>query len=197
MVGVFLSINDYRNWKKEETKNYGHGPLEKLALPLELAVRYQNDVAGIRLRYPQDWIAKDQTLFLAASYKIPTSWKTLLGVEKRYQVTTILSSDEVDPTVKIDLYEQRAINPDVTTVLEREAKKLESEGIVFSRNRDYLNTNRENWMVLTWEKGEKTFRYGIAVRGERIVIVIASCNKSELDKWIRTLDEITKSSVLI
>lgn len=54
VAGMVFSVADYKKWRRAETENYGHGPGE-IRPKLVLGELYQNDVAGIRMRYPSGW----------------------------------------------------------------------------------------------------------------------------------------------
>lgn len=61
VFGVFGSIWEYRNWRKEETTNYGQGWQETKALkePETLVGPYVNELQKYRIRYPKNWNIKE------------------------------------------------------------------------------------------------------------------------------------------
>lgn len=184
-AGVVVSVRDYKAWRYEETKNYGHGPLESLAEPRELAQRYANEYAGFRMRYPAGWQAEE-------ILKNRTDLTALGEVYEPKELTgaVLLEDGRGEVEIRVSVDQARG---DLVTVLEEQVRAAEGEGIKLVREREYLNTDREDWGVITWEVGERTVRLAVAVAGGREVVVLASCTTKNLGQYIRTLDEIIKS----
>ncbi|KKU01650.1 MAG: hypothetical protein UY06_C0052G0005 [Candidatus Amesbacteria bacterium GW2011_GWA2_47_70] len=63
IVGIGFTVWDYKLWRIEETKNYGQGWEENkgVAPAQKLAGVYTNKLLKFRIKYPQDWEAKDMT----------------------------------------------------------------------------------------------------------------------------------------
>ncbi len=61
VIGVIGSIGEYRNWRKEETTNYGQGWAQTKALkdPETLVGPYVNELQSYRIRYPKNWKLKE------------------------------------------------------------------------------------------------------------------------------------------
>lgn len=61
--GMVFTVWDYRQWKTEETKNYGHGWEANIGVApaQKLGGIYTNGVLKFRIKYPQDWEAKGMT----------------------------------------------------------------------------------------------------------------------------------------
>lgn len=74
LIGVIGSIWEYRNWKTEETTNYGQGRAQTKSLKESktLIGPYVNEKLGFRIRYPQNWNVKEEkqmtTFYLNAIY---------------------------------------------------------------------------------------------------------------------------------
>ena len=180
-----VSVWDWRNWRYEETKNYGHGPLESLALPQELAIRYVNEYAGIRMRYPGGWMVVEKLKDIAKTAEMAESFKP----SKLTEVAVITNpGGEVEVKVGVD-----RTQADLVTALEEQVKGVTGRGIEMAREREYLNTEREDWGIITWEVGERTVRRAVAVFDGRMAVVEASFPTTSLDQYIRTGDEIVKS----
>lgn len=87
-IGVGYSVYDYKTWRYEELKNYGHGPGDtqpKIQLP-ELVQLYRNEVVRIRLRVPAGWVIQENPKFQVLNPKSPPVLANLLVPEKREEV---------------------------------------------------------------------------------------------------------------
>ena len=175
VVGIGLSVKDYRAWKWEETRNYGHGPVEALGKPMELNGRYINPVVGIRVKYPEGWVS--------------TGKVGLKTVGKNKAEVVRIDGGEIRIIVKVALEERAEI-----TVADEMIEELKNKGISLARERDYYGDENEDWTVLTWDEGEKTVRMGFAITNGKIVVVEAESNKGGLDKWILTIDGIIRGT---
>lgn len=182
-MGIGFSVGDYRRWRYEEIKNFGHGPTESLTPPKDLTARYENAVAGVRFAYPADWTVEPNRIFSQKNPSIPLG-KQITMVRVKY------------PSVSLEVGMEKAAEQG-TALLEGEIKRLKDSGIIFTKERDYLNTDRENWIVLTWEEGEQVVRYAITAKGERLVFVKAVVDKNVFSLWTRTVDEVIKNVTLI
>lgn len=62
-VGVIFTVWDYKNWRIEETKNYGHGWAEnrEVAPAQKLKEVYTNAPLKFRIKYPEGWDAGEMT----------------------------------------------------------------------------------------------------------------------------------------
>lgn len=60
---MVFTVWDWRQWKIEETKNYGQGRAESrgVAAARKLGGVYTNRVLRFRIKYPQDWEVKGLT----------------------------------------------------------------------------------------------------------------------------------------
>jgi len=67
-VGLGFSVWDYKNWRKEETKNFGHGPGDA---SVTLTQIYQNDEWGVRLKYPEGWDMEQAVTFERTEKNLP------------------------------------------------------------------------------------------------------------------------------
>lgn len=88
VIGTALSIRDYRVWRYEETKNFGHGPggdVPAVSLP-DLVQVYKNDVLQVRLRIPEQWAVKENSLFQITDPKNPPVLEKLLAFERQIEV---------------------------------------------------------------------------------------------------------------
>jgi hypothetical protein len=190
VVGMGVSARDYVNWRREETKNYGHGPLMNQANAMELGQRYSNGYVGFRMRYPVGWTQEE---------KLKKPEGGLEGEVNRYQPTrqteVIKVKNEggsVEVTVSVD-----RLRGDVVQVLDQEVERLESEGIVLDKEREYWHTEREDWGVVTWTQGEARTKRAYAVDQLRMVMVEVRCEVGVWDEFAKTLDEIIKAVTLI
>lgn len=61
--GMIFTVWDYRQWKIEETKNYGQGREESkgMSAARKLGGVYTNRILRFRIKYPQDWEVKGMT----------------------------------------------------------------------------------------------------------------------------------------
>lgn len=185
------SVRDYKKWRWEETKNYGYGPIEQQALPQELSQHYESKTAGMRIAYPKNWTAETNELFSAQSSTSPVNWTSLIE-EKTFTSVIKLSFPKISVEVLMKKLPVEGPNP-----LETEVKRLNDMGIVFSKERENVNSDRGNWTVLTWEEDNTTVRYAVTNKGERLVVVKMECGKDAVNQWTRTEDEIIKSMVLL
>jgi hypothetical protein len=181
LVGMGLSVMDYKKWKYEETKNYGHGP--DVVKPLELTKLFQNKVAGIRIRYPGEWKLEVNPKFDSLSNSKKT-WEDVLIKNKREQVLEIGS-------FKLS---EEYVSKNFPDVVNDEVKMI---GTPLSRERQYIVTMAGDVVVLTWEKDGGVWQRAMVARGNRLVIMDVNNNNDEWKKWETTYWEMYKSLVLI
>lgn len=187
-VGMAYSVWDYRKWQWEETKNYGHGPGEQFVAAEQLTKRYENSGMGVRLGYPSNWtIAENQNLVVMEKGR-PLTWRELVGVNTQERIVTLRMEDEL--AIEINLKRLAAAG---TYDLEDEVGRIKSEGVEFVSEREYINTDRENWMILAWEEGEKQIREAITIKGERLVAIRMVCSKKLVKRWKLTEEEVVRS----
>jgi len=149
VVGVGVSIWDYRNWRQEETKNYGHGPdVEKATWKLTRI--YQNNLAKIRIRYPEGW-------------EVVTAPGD--GVVAEFSLR--------EQSKKISIEVRKAEG----SLTEWENKFLQETdpGERPYGDRQVVNTDRGSMTILTWQRfaGSQTFmrQWGVVKKGELLVVV--------------------------
>ena len=158
LTGVGVSIWDYRNWRYEETKNYGHGPdVEKATWRLTRI--YQNNLAKIRIRYPEGWEVVTASAFIdEARIEWPGDGEVVEFRNKNLNVRVSVSKAEGSLTEWENKFLQEA-----------------DPGERPYGDRQVVNTDRGSMTILTWQRfaGSQTFmrQWGVAKKGELLVVV--------------------------
>lgn len=179
-VGTGVSVWDYKNWRYEETKNYGHGP--EFVKPLELTKQYQNKIAGLRMRYPAGW-----EVYVDAKFKMQDARFNLTDLVKIGERVEVAMIGEV--TIGVE-----RINKNFPDVVNAEVAELP---VKLARERDYIVVSTADMVVLTWEEGEVVYQRALASGRGKIVVTDVSKSKSEWKNLEKTFWEMYKSLVLI
>lgn len=184
VVGVAVSVWDYKNWKYEETRNYGYGP--DTAFSLVINRTYQNKLAGVRIRYPGEWEVKVNPKFEVKNLKLTFNdvvtkndrvWVVKLGGKMTVYVARLTKNmpDEVNNEVAL-------IN---------KISKL-------NREREYVGTVAGTAVVLSWENEGTFYQRGmLSGNGKMVIVDLVDADATTKEVMEKTLIEMLKSVVLI
>lgn len=175
-LGVFLavlgikSVWDWRVWRIEETKNYGHGPGE-LKPTWQMTQNWQNDIYKIRIKYPKGWSVEEGN-----GQVVKFSDGTETAVIKSVRVFGNLK-DQEDMLIKNAGSDERLYG-----------------------ERQYLNTDKTSMTILTWQKfsaGETVMiqKY-LAKKGDNLVTVEFFSSLADWRKNEPNFKEMAKTLVL-
>lgn len=173
-MGVALSVRDWQRWRYEETKNYGHGPggageLEEQARRRKWAL-YQNEAVGIRLRYPEGWEVKENSV----------------SSGKREKVSVVRFGEGGGWRIDVGVEELKT-GANLNEVVDREIKTLKGLGATLVGERQNLNTERVSAVILTWEEGGEKRQRGVTVGGGKIVVVDVRNDEAALVEALTSL----------
>jgi len=193
VVGVGVTLVDYKKWRWEETRRFGHGYEEQLEPAVPLTKVYQNDIAGVRVKYPGEWGAEENSKFNLQNSNVIVRWEEVLEEEKRELV--------VQWPGGVRLYIENT-DKNLADIADTEVKELESEGASLAGDREYINTDEASLVILTWEEVPETgnlvvWQRAMAQKKGRLVVLEAEMAKTEWLKWKKTLEEIYRSLVII
>jgi len=190
-AGVGVSVVDYRNWRNEETKNYGHGPRENLEEALELGSRYINSYAGIRFRYPEGWKMEEKVRDIAV---LAESDRPVVLIPRGEVEVVRVESPDGEIWVSVGRTQNE---DDVVRILEKEIAAGEAGGVKYIGEREYWNSEREDWGVITWQDGEWIVKKAWAVEGEKTAVVETRYKAVKQDRWLKTVEELIRGVSII
>jgi hypothetical protein len=158
LAGVVVTIGDYRTWRYEETKNYGHGPdVEKATW--KLTQIYQNNRAKIRIRYPEGWMAETAGAFRNEQQ---INWP---GDGE------VVEFRNKNSGVKVSVRKTEGSLTDWENKFLQAADPAERP----YGDRQVINTDKGSYTILTWQRfaGNDTYvkQTGLAKKGELLVVV--------------------------
>jgi len=189
-VGVIKTVADWKQWRYEETAKFGQGWGDRRAESMALDGLYQNTLAGVRIKYPAVWTATNAPQFATHPEGVRLADKVAMG--SREQVA------EIKPYVTI-LVERGTLS--LSDWADREVARIQKEGYSLRQERDYINTDKVNLVVLTWEEGEggqKGIRRRAAALKENVFVIIESdLPAADENKYSRTIEEMWRSLVLL
>jgi hypothetical protein len=187
LAGMGLSVaRDYRVWKYEETKNFGHGP-KNLSPAKKLDVVYQNDVAKIRIRYPGDWKVTENPVFgESGDLKLQRSWAEILAGGSRLELAKIGS---------VGVEVQKAVLG-IVEAADAEERGIKQAGKSVG-DRIYINTDKISLVVLTWQDAGVQYWRAMGVKSGRMVSIEMNNPIGEWDKYEATYTEMLKTVVII
>ena len=134
LLGVGVTVADYRQWRRVETERYGQGWADMRQPALELTWMYQNKPAGIRMRLPTGWKVEEDLRF---KDEAPT-----------LQEGEVVMVAQIEKMMKVSV----AVTGETTTELvNQEVEKLRASGVSFLAERRSVNTERMDWLMLAWE----------------------------------------------
>ncbi|HBC73123.1 hypothetical protein A2379_00030 [Candidatus Amesbacteria bacterium RIFOXYB1_FULL_47_13] len=185
IAGMVFTVWDYRDWKWEETRKYGHGYEDQLAPAVALTRTYQNDLVRVRLKYPEEWEINEisnsaltfEEMVKEGGRVVVAQWpgKMTLSIEK----TTRGLPDIADEEVRL----------------------LNKAGVNLSKEREYISTQETNMTVLTWEKPnavrqQEVIQRGLAEKKGRLAVAEAKVSQADWLKWGKTFWEIYRSIII-
>lgn len=172
MVGIVGSIKDWRDWKYQETYRYGYGweADRELAAAQKLAGPYQNNVAKIRMRYPEGWDVQETQVVTF------TSPFTLNSEGKKSSIAVFVGRSDQNL-------------PDLVSAEVQKVGKLSKEW-------EYVNGEKMGFTVITWEGGSWVYQKAMGVADGRLVTIDVSCEKAMWNTFAKTFVEVYKSVVL-
>lgn len=200
-VGMYLSIKDYRSWRYEETKNYGHGPGELYSPAEQLSEKYEAKVIGFRLRYPWGWKLDVDSEFqkLLASEEARTQPKKWEQIFKEGSMTDALTLqktgvEQIVPTISLKLGTTRTVSTDyVTTEL---ARYKQMPGVRLVGDRDYVNTDRVQWTIITTQLNSKETKHAYMMVGERLFVATMDYAIGKHYVYLRTFEDFLRNVVV-
>lgn len=193
-VGGVFSYRDYKEWKNEELKNYGHGPGGLYANPLEAKEHFENQFVGIKFNYPSEWKIEVNKRFVVSNPKLvfktyvtPNVIQELVGFER----VTDGGKEEVGVNVgivaKTNLVDY--VNADIVKQI-KAGKNLVGE-------RQYINSDRSNWTIVNFVEKDMAVKRAYAISGERMFVIEFRYPPTEEMKVLRTYEEFIKNVIVI
>jgi len=191
-VGVVFSVLDYRDWKRAETINFGKGSDETAAYKAAqtLVGPYTNDLAKIRMRYPDGWEVIEDPIF-----NPPAG-----GQDSKLVVFNFMDGKKYEVVKLKDLFGRATVtvsvqadNRDLNTIIDKEA-------VGTSRDREFINTDATNITLLTWIPSldsQKVRQLALAKKNGKVYRMEVICEKTSWEILVKTFEEIYKSWVLI
>lgn len=165
IVGLAISIDDYRQWRRAELANYGQGSQNAVvfepALPLDKP--YSNYDYNFRIKYP-------------------AGWQVVEGVEEEL-VRFVEPNAEATVTVLAQT-EKRNLTDFVVT---------QSTGI--TRDPEHIKTATADFTILTWADETTTTQKAFTKKGSTIIIVTATCASTAWLKYAQTFAALYQSGV--
>ncbi len=174
-VGIIGSVKEYKQWRVDETSNYGQGPLGKTNTgdtKLSADKLYQNDVAGFRIKYPSSWEVVANPKFSDGKYSL----SQIARMDERAEV--VLFGGRIRVSVV-----RNSLN--FTDLVDQEARKME-----MVREREYLNTEKVSIVILTWKQNGRERQTAFAHKGGDKVFVL---EQDGVGGW----EEVLRSMVIL
>lgn len=184
LAGGVWSYKDYQEWKHLEMDKYGHGYGE--AVPaMALANLYENQILGVRIRYPDTWKVDEAKEFINLSPKITRN--TLLRSGKRQTFVWL------GTRVKISV---QKVNQSLVDLVNMEETNIKNKNWEMLRERENVNTDEANIVILTWKQGGIIHQRAMAMDDNRLVVIDSNAVESEWKVVEATVLEMYKSLVI-
>lgn len=189
-VGIVFSVLDYRDWKRAETANFGKGSAETATYKAAqtLVGPYTNDVAKIRLRYPDGWEVIEDPRFNPPVGGQDSKKVFNFSDGGRYEIVKLKDLfGRATVTVSV-----QADKRDLNTIIDKEA-------VGTSRDREFINTDATNITILTWIPSldsQRVRQLALAKKNGKIYRIEITCEKTSWETLAKTFEEIHKSWVL-
>lgn len=191
VVGIVFSVLDYRDWKRAEMENFGKGSAETAAYKAAqtLVGPYTNDVAKIRLRYPDGWEVIEDPRFNPPAGGQDSKKIFNFSDGGRYEIVK-LKDLFGRATVTISV---QADKRDLNTIIDLEA-------VGASRDREFINTDATNITLLTWiptSDSQPVRQLALAKKNGKVYRMEVICEKTSWETLAKTFEEIYRSWILI
>ncbi len=186
VTGTGVTVADYRSWQKAETAKYGQGwnDLKKPALGLTLM--YQNDAAGVRMRLPGEWKVTENPVFMRGNIRKGADPVTVQP-QKVAEINGLM-------TVKISYSVGN-----LTDIVAGEVKKITAAGFRLSRDWEYVNTEKINLTVITWQETDANGNVfvkqrAMAKKGNKLLEIDSAAGFENWDVWENTILAVYRST---
>lgn len=198
---MYLSIQDYRSWRYEETKNYGHGPGELYVPAEEMTEKYEVKVLGFRIRYPWGWKLNVDSDFGALvtreeSRRQPRSWEELFPSRSMTQAFTLekVGVEQISPMVTFEIGTTLIGSTDyVTGELDRYKQMT---GVQIVGDRDYVNTDRVQWTLITTQSEGVETKHAYMIMGGKLFRATMQYATGRHFTYLRTFEEFLRNVVV-
>lgn len=194
VVGVGITLVDYRNWRHLETDRYGKGVETSVQLlPVGDLTIYKNDVAGFRIKYPGTWNVRPNPKLQFSNPKETKSWKDVVKMGERVEVVSFVYPIEVPVKPTVTIYLERT-DKNLTDMADELVKERLARGLNLMADRQYIRVGDNDMTILIWDEGNVIHQVTLTKRDERIMEMVATANKGkEWDAWAKTFDEMRKN----
>ena len=159
LAGVLFTFWDYRNYRKIETENYGHGPGAKI-VTWKIDRLFQNEIAGVRIKYPEELKLDEKKMIftgegVTVSLKVQEEkgslkdWedKEIAGLAKNEQMYGERSSENTE-RVNMTVINLQRFEGDKTFMVSRYLAKKNNKLCILEFTTDLAD----------WEKNEGNFK---------------------------------------
>jgi len=189
VIGVAVTIWDYRNWRMAELAKYGQGWGDLKAPALNLTTMYQNNPAGFRIRLPNDWKVTEAKPFLNSAIN-------------RGAVPLTFQSQEVININGIMTVNIRYADGNLPDIGAAAVTKITGGGHRLSRDWEYANSDKINMTVITWQvnlaDGKTEVRQeAMAKKGNKLVEINTVVPFEKWGNYENTVWEIYKNTELL
>jgi hypothetical protein len=150
--GMAFTIKDYERWRHAEWDNYGHGPGE-MKPAWVLSQLYQNDLAKLRIRYPENW----------KTYTYP-DYRTGVIKNMRSEEVVRFFNQEAQVVVKV-----KGVTGNLTDLVNSEALKRKNEGWIVDGDWQNWNIGDAAVTAIVWKKGGEIKIQALAVVKGRLI----------------------------
>lgn len=193
ILGMGFTVWDWRNWREEETGKFGHGYEEQLAPAAELDKLYQNEIAGVRVKYPRDWTVSENSKFKILNTNQIQILENMVNLGERAVVA------EWPGFMKLSVERVERGLPDLA---DAEVRKLARAGHGLSKEREYLGAQETGVTLLTWETLDENREVVVAQRAMAVekgtlVVMDVEMLRTEWLNWARTFEAVWKSLVYV
>ncbi len=172
IIGVMFTLWDYKQWRHAELDRFGQGWADVGQAAREITRMYQGDLAEYRMRIPQEW-------------------KILQKESENRGLKIVGEGVEITSSVT-----ERAGN--LADLVDARVMELKGRGIPLRQEREYINSEKINLTVLTWQEevaGGRAILHQEAwgMTNEKLVVWNAKYASEEWGKWNKTITAIFAS----
>lgn len=185
IFGIIFSVFDYKAWKKAETEKFGQGWVgqEKVAEIAPLVGPYVNKVWNARIKYPKDWILKENFDYSETNrFKKP-----LPAANQRVQIVDFSNPAN---SISINVLGEVMPNEDLGDIVTKEA-------VGIAEDREYKNSDRAKFIVVHWNSPSEVKYRAYAKNSEVVYIIESKSSLMEASLMQKTLMSVLEAFVPI